>query len=219
LKLTYLEACKWIRNDIHTGHFPFGEHLKIADLAERYDTSHMPIREALRLLHGEGLVEIEPNKGVRVKNFDRAFVENIFDVRISIEEMQARRAAVNRTDAQADALHFARKEYEANINVTDRMKLLELNLKFHTIIGEAAKNFEADKIEHRHWQILPVLWNAYGYPQARIPIVINDHKHIEGAILDQDSDGAGILAKAHAYKAKRDILSLIDRNSQEIKPD
>ena len=62
-----------LRDDIISGSLPFGSRLRIDELATRYGVSHMPIREALRELHGEGLVVIEPNRGARVRSIDLSF--------------------------------------------------------------------------------------------------------------------------------------------------
>jgi len=195
-----------------TGVFPFGARLKIGELATRYETSHMPIREALRLLNGEGLVHIEPNKGVRVRSIDRDLIENMFDVRIVIEEMQARRAALRRNPAQLKKLQDARIDLENNANLKQRNSLLKDNHRFHSTISEAAGNLEAAKIEHHHYQLLRTLWGQFGYPDSRIPIVIDDHRRIVSAIEAQDADGAAILAKAHCYKARSDMLNSLDND-------
>ena len=214
-KLRYMEACDRIREDILGGTFAFGSHLKIADLAERYRTSHMPIREALRLLNGEGLVQIEPHRGVRVRRFDRAFVENLFDIRLVIEEMQCRRAAARRTPEHLEELHAARMAFEAIAEQGDTRGLLESNRRFHAAISAAAGNSEAETIELRHWRLLPTLWKAFGYPHTRVPVVVDDHRHIETAIRKGDADGAAILAAAHCLKAKNDMLDSMERNRPE----
>ena len=56
-----------IRDDIVAGRLAFGDRLTIDALANRYEVSHMPVREALRELQGDGLVVIEPNRGARVR--------------------------------------------------------------------------------------------------------------------------------------------------------
>ncbi len=170
----------------------------------------MPIREALRLLNGEGLVHIEPNKGVRVRSIDRDLIENMFDVRIVVEEMQARRAAIKRSPTQLKKLQGARIELENNADLKDGSNLLKCNHRFHSIISEAAGNVEAAKIEHHHYQLLRTLWGQFGYPTSRIPVVIDDHRRIVSAIEAQDADGAAILAKAHCYKARMDMLQSFD---------
>ena len=73
-----------------SGELPFGARLRIDDLASRYGVSHMPVREALRVLHGEGLVVIEPNRGARVRTIHRGYIEDLFDVRTALEQLMSR---------------------------------------------------------------------------------------------------------------------------------
>ena len=98
-----LDVEQRLRNDIVSGAFAFGSRLVMEDLASRYGVSHMPIREALRVLHGEGLVVIEPNRGAHVRPMYSGFIEDLFDMRAAVETMLARRAAQRRT-----AEHLAR---------------------------------------------------------------------------------------------------------------
>ncbi len=218
-QLRYMEACDLIRSDILSGVFPFGSRLKIADLADRYNTSHMPIREALRLLNGEGLVDMEPNKGVRVRKVDRAFIENLFDVRVAIEVMQARRAAERITPEQITELHAARLDFENKAQRGDVGELLACNLHFHGIISAASGNTEATSIEIRHWRILPALWKSFGYPKSRIPVVIDDHRHIENAIATHDVESATALTAAHTLRAKINMLEVLEQTPQNNKDD
>ena len=213
LKLRYHETLDRIRADILSGEFSSGTRLKIADMAKRYDTSHMPVREALRLLSGEGLVEVEPNKGVRVRRFDRAFLENIFDIRVSIEQMQARRAAERRSEQQLEAIRAARLEFEAAAESAEVLDLLNCNQRFHAAISAAAGNSEANEIELRHNRLLPMLWNNVGYPRGRVTVVIDDHQHIEAAIRNRDADSAAILAAAHCLKARQDMLAAWEKHA------
>src|SRR5436190_12971338 len=82
-----------VRDDIVAGALPFGSRLTLDLLATRYSVGHTPVREALRQLEGEGLVVLTPNRGARVRAVDLDFVRNIFDLRIAIEAMLARRSA------------------------------------------------------------------------------------------------------------------------------
>ena len=63
---TYLRISDLIRKDIFSGAFLPGQRLKVLDLAGRYATSQMPVREAFHILQGEGLVEVLPNRGAVV---------------------------------------------------------------------------------------------------------------------------------------------------------
>ncbi len=70
-----------------------GERLRAEALAQRFGTSRTPIREALLQLEGQGLVEVEPNRGAVVRTFDRDDVLDLYEVRALIEPHAAARAA------------------------------------------------------------------------------------------------------------------------------
>src|SRR6478609_12169202 len=78
-----------------------GERLRAEALAQRCGTSRTPIREALLQLEGQGLVEVEPNRGAVVRTFDRDDVRDLYEVRALIEPHAAARAA---TRIDGDAL-------------------------------------------------------------------------------------------------------------------
>ncbi|MBL8228105.1 MAG: GntR family transcriptional regulator, partial [Bryobacterales bacterium] len=63
----YLRVRERLRADILSGRFGPGERIKIAELSKRYGVSQMPVREALQMLQGEGLITIAPNKGASVR--------------------------------------------------------------------------------------------------------------------------------------------------------
>ena len=129
-----------LRNDIVSGDLPFGARLRIEDLALRYGVSHMPVREALRVLHGEGLVVIEPNRGARVRPIYRGFIEDVFDMRCAIETMLARRAAERRTPAHLARLRAAAERLEALVDSGDFPGVPHANREFHATINDAAGN-------------------------------------------------------------------------------
>ena len=70
-----------------------GERLRAEALAQRFGTSRTPIREALLQLEGQGLVEVEPNRGAVVRTFDRDDVRDLYEVRALLEPAAAARAA------------------------------------------------------------------------------------------------------------------------------
>ena len=74
-----------IRQAILQGQYGPGERIKVAEIAQRFGFSSMPIREALRKLEGEGIVLIAPNRGATVRTLDRPFIEDLYDVRTALE--------------------------------------------------------------------------------------------------------------------------------------
>jgi len=195
-----------LRNDIVSGAYPFGSRLIIEDLASRYGVSHMPIREALRILHGEGLVVIEPNRGAHVRPIYRGFIEDLFDVRAAIETMLARRAAERRTDAHLARLHAAAAKLEAHVAAGNFGDVPLANREFHATINDAAGNPGALPIVDSHWLLLAALLKRYGYGDPRFARVIEDHQHLIQAIARRDGHSASTLMGAHIEKAKNNLL-------------
>jgi DNA-binding GntR family transcriptional regulator len=210
-KTASIAICDRVRDDIVSGTLPFGSRLTLDRLASRYATGHMPVREALRQLQGEGLVVQLPNRGARVRAVDADFVRNIFDLRIAIEAMLARRAAERMRPEDVAELEAVQRGYETCVATKDFAGALAANRTFHRIIGEAAGNPEAQQILDRHWRLIAALWNVYGYGEERAAGVISDHHQMIRAFAARDAEVAACLAMAHAAKAKQDLIARMMR--------
>ena len=198
-----------IRDDIVAGTLPLGSRITIDALASRYGVSHMPVREALRDLQGEGLVVIEPNRGARVRAIDARFVENIFEIRTALEVMMVRRAAQRATAPDIARLRTIEDALEAEIARDDYAAVVSENRAFHREINRIADNADALPMLDRHWTLLAALWRNFGYGPERFAGVANDHRHIIAAMEAHDEEAASAIMGAHAAKAKRELLSRI----------
>ena len=206
-----------MREDIVAGTLPLGSRLTLDLLAARYCVGHMPVREALRQLEGEGLVVLAPNRCARVRAVDVEFARNIFDLRIAIEAMLARHAAERIQSDHITRLRSIQAQYEAQARKREFDSLLALNRQFHDVIDEAANNPEAAKVLERHWRVIAALWNLYGYGEKRVAGVISDHRQIIEALAARDGEVAACLAMAHAAKAKQALIGrMLERHSTAV---
>ena len=214
------EVHRRIREDIVAGKLGFGSRITIDELAQRYGVSHMPIREALRELHGEGLVVIEPNRGARVRSIDISFVENFFDVRTALEVVLTRRAARNCTTAVVRELERIQGDLESRMEHGEISGVLAANRAFHRCIYEHAGNPEALASVDRHWLLIEALWSRHGYAADRSGGVVNDHRHIIFALECRDAEAAGALMTAHVIKAKQDMIKRMRETAgqEEVRP-
>ncbi len=203
------EVAQRIRDDIVAGCISFGERLTIDALASRYAVSHMPVREALRELHGEGLVVSEPNRGARVRTIDVDFVHNVFENRIALEMMLARRAAQRSRAADVDMLRAIEDDLEREIDAADYPAVVGHNKRLHQAINRLAGNDDALPIVDRHWTLLAALWSHYGYGESRFAGVANDHRHLITAIAAHDGDAAALIMGAHTQKARLVLLERV----------
>lgn len=103
-----------LRRDILLGVFPSGSRITVQTIAERYNTSAIPVRETLRTLHGENLIIMEPYKGATVRTVDQKFIVGMYDILRSMEVLmiegmdgrwtEALRAEVLEANRQIEAL-------------------------------------------------------------------------------------------------------------------
>ena len=198
-----------IRDDIVAGDLQFGARITIDALATRYGVSHMPVREALRELQGEGLVVIEPNRGARVRTIDARFVENLFEIRTALAVMMVRRAAQRATAGDIAELRAIEDLLERHIGSADHAAVVAENRRFHQTINRIADNVDALPIVDKHWMLLAALWRNFGYGAARFAGVANDHRHLIAALEAHDQEAASMLMGAHASKAKLELLARI----------
>jgi DNA-binding GntR family transcriptional regulator len=198
-----------IREDIVAGELPFGARITIDALATRYGVSHMPVREALRELQGEGLVVIAPNRGARVRAIDANFVENLFEIRTVLEVMMVRRAAQRCTPDEVAELRGIEAVLEKNVAAQDFAAVISDNRRFHQAINRIADNVDALPILDRHWLLLSALWRTHGYAENRFAGVSSDHRHLIAALAAHDQEAAAMLMGAHATKARLELVARI----------
>ena len=196
-----------LRDDILRGRIGFGDRLRIDELASRYGVSHMPVREALRGLAGEGLIVTEPNRGAHLRPVNRDFVEDLFDLRAAIEMMLARRAAERRSPAQLLQLIEIEHALEQLVERGDYAAIPAVNRDFHQVVNQAAGNPGALSLVEGQWLLVAALWIKVGNPPARFQSVVDDHRHLIVAIERHDGSGASALMGAHIEKARQDLLA------------
>jgi DNA-binding GntR family transcriptional regulator len=196
-----------IRDEIVSGALAFGARLRIDELAGRYGASHMPIREALRSLAGEGLVIAEANKGARVVAIDRRHVAHLFSMRIALEVTLAREAATAITERDLVEIEALERERLDLVEQGRFREAVQINQRFHRRIYEIPDNNEALSVLDRHWLLLAALWSRFGYRPERLGGVASDHDHIIRALRDRDAEASGALTAAHVTKARQDLIT------------
>ncbi len=134
-KTTSELIAEFIRNAIITGEYESGQALKQDVLAKQYDVSKIPVREALYQLKMEGLVTFLNNRGVVVSSLSSNEVEEIYTMRIALEEMALERAIPNLQPANKVAAESALKLIDASTNPLD---WATLNWEFHASLYKAA---------------------------------------------------------------------------------
>ena len=128
-----------------------GRRLAEDDLANQMGVSRGPVREALARLEREGLVVIERHKGARIASWGKSDVEEIFSLRLVLEQLAIEWACKNATAADFAALETPIKEFRKLADKQRTIKAVsQLDLEFHTAIFNSAHH---DRL-YRAWEIL-----------------------------------------------------------------
>jgi DNA-binding GntR family transcriptional regulator len=203
-----------IRDDIAAGALPLGARITMEEMAARYGASHMPIREALRRLAGEGLVDMEPGRGARVRSVDRGFVTALFEARGALEAVLSRRAAARADASLLSRLGEIERLREACVAAGDYPAALRGNRLFHQTINAAADHPQAVAIVDQHWVLIAALWHRYGYGEARFAGVASDHRNLLRAFAAGEPDAAATITAAHVIKSKYDLLERMETGAR-----
>src|SRR5689334_3077689 len=131
-------AVNQLRERILGGEYVPGERLAEVELAEKLGVSRTPVREALRRLAAEGLVDITANKGARVVEYPRTDLERIFEIRARVEGMSARIAAETATTADIDRLEEIATVLKDHSEAGRLDEVYRLNAEYHATLNGLA---------------------------------------------------------------------------------
>lgn len=198
-----------IRQRILTGLLPPGERLVEDRLAEDLGVSRNPVREAIRVLATEGLVEVAPRRGAAVARPRPAHAEELFDIRMALEGLAARLAARRRDGA---ALARLRTVLDDQRDADQVGTVADLNTRFHTEVAAASGN------EHLHQLVGPLLrraqWVFLQTAYTRAGESLTEHERIYAAIAAGDEESAQALSVAHVAAARRTYLAHVSAQSE-----
>lgn len=137
-----------LRQSIIMGHRLPGARIDVREIAEQHGTSITPIREALQMLHQEGLVTIKPHSGYLVTRFTLKQLRDLFELREILELAAVERAACRISDEQVEALDRVYAGYSGDDDDSYARYTYE-NRQFHCLVAEAAGNRELAELVAR----------------------------------------------------------------------
>lgn len=205
-----------LRRDILEGRLRPGEWLRQERLAQEHGVSQMPVREALKQLAAEGLVEHVPYRGVRVVEFAREDVEDLYACRGFVEGMAAHHAARHVTDAELDELAQLHAEMSACATPDDLATYRELNRRFHALIFEASGRSYLVRTLAQLWASFPtMLWS--NIPRIAVASVPGrdepdtaEHEEIVAAMRARDGERAERAVRRHIEASAAALLSAME---------
>lgn len=184
-----------LRDEILSGRLPPGTPLRQNEVAERYQTSTTPVREALQQLVAEGLLDGDPHRGVSVHRTASEELEQIYEIRMVLEPLSITATVANITERE---LAQAEELVDALDGETDAAVATELNNAFHMILTEAARRPRLAGILRRlrNLSALYIAHSLADHPE-RMQAANQEHRELLEACRANDAERAREVERSH----------------------
>ncbi|MGI4837874.1 MAG: GntR family transcriptional regulator [Janthinobacterium lividum] len=191
-----------VLDEIRQGQLVPGMHLEELELAERYQVSRTPVREALRQLDALGVVKITPRQGAIVVDHSTAdHQRETLEVIADLEASAARYAASRRTPAQRSELLKLSERARHILATDDHAAFDALNLELHQLIHMAAANaLLTETIANMRLRIVPYTRAELMSSRDSLEISYREHEMFLNAVLRGDTELAYHSMRAHVLR-------------------
>lgn len=196
-----------LREKILRGVLATGEWLRQQDIAREFDISHTPIREALRKLETEGLVEYVAHKGVRVIGITGGDVEEFYLLRSVLECFAVREAIARIDDVAMAELEELERQMLTALELEDLRRLTQINHEWHMAIVSAARRPRLLEMTKRLWAAFP--WGSLSTMPGRVKQFTIDHREMMEAIRQRDPDLASQLMEKHMREVASSMIARV----------
>ncbi len=202
-----------LRAAILEGRFKPGEWLRQEKIAQELNVSQMPVREALKELAAEGLIEHVPYRGVRVIEFAADDVADLYDHRAFLEGRAAGIAAMLITAQDIAELKQMQDEMEQNFPPELLRNYRELNRRFHQVIYTASGREYLIRTLAQMWAAFPTMLIGNFPVTAENPLPerdnpdISEHRAIISALEQHDAAAAEQIMKKHIEETGRQLVA------------
>jgi DNA-binding GntR family transcriptional regulator len=203
------QAYYLLRDRIVTLRIPPGTMVNERDLMEEFGLGRTPIRDALRRLADDDLVEVYPRRGIYVGPIDVGDLRAISEVREQLEGFVARLAAQRATPADRNAIAELLEEIEAATGESDELALIHLDQRIHRLIYRAARNPFLEAALDRYYVLALRLWFLALERVHRLEDAVHEHRELLEAIDRGDAGSAETIARRHVTDFEREIRKLL----------
>lgn len=216
-QLRYLIADQ-LRNAIFDGHYKPGEWLRQEHLAQELGVSQMPVREALKELAAEGLIEHVPYRGVRVIAFSADDAEDLYVHRAFLESKAARAAAEHISPKEIAELKKLQEQMEANLAPEQLAVYRDLNRRFHYAIFKSSQRGYLTRTLSQMWAAFPTMLVGNFAKTAANPLPERDksdmleHHALIASLEQHNPDAAEQAMRSHIENTGRHLAAALRHN-------
>jgi len=206
-----------MRRDILRGRLKPGQPVKERDTAAEMGVSRTPMREAIRILAQEGLIDLRPARSPIIANPTLKQVTDSIQVMVALEELSGRLAVDHATDADIDSIRKINTHMAETYDEGDYVHRFEVDMEFHRAIARASHN---DALIGTHEAYLARMWRAR-FLSARTrenrDRVLTQHGNILRGLETRNADLVAQAIRAHLGHLMDSIVAAFE-NDADARP-
>jgi len=187
-----------LRDYITEGNLLPGSRVPERELCEKFEVSRTPLREALKVLASEGLIDLLPNRGARIRQFTEADIRNLFEVISGLDFVAGRLACVRISSegiAHIERMHLEMYTYYLRRELTEYFRL---NQSIHQAIVDAAGNpLLSSNYAHLNSIVRTLRYSANLVRRDRISDAMREHEAMIDALRRRSANELGQLMYDH----------------------
>ncbi len=193
-----------LKEEILSGKFPPGVRIRQEDIAEQFGASRSPVREALRILEAEGLINLVAHTGAWISHLSLAECEEMYQLRERIEPLLLRLSIAHISDETISQLQEPASEMEATKDVE---KFLKLDREFHLLSYSGAETVLVGEMVNRLWNTTQHYRRAYSQMMATSSFKPAHYEHhlLLSALKKRDADDAERILYGHIRRTRLEL--------------
>lgn len=214
-KTLHQEVTTRIREMIRTGELSRGQKIDEKHLSELMGVSRTPVREALRGLHSEGLVDLIPHRGAYVTQPSIEEIQDLFEVMAVLEGTCARLAASRMAGEDLKKIETLHRSLEKHFTKRDHEAYLETNHYVHVTIQELSGNKVLNDVLNGLRQKVLLYRHRQLYYKDRFEKSMKEHRDILEALRQRDPSAAERAMKKHLVNQCEALVELYTREQEK----
>jgi len=208
-------AYEALRDSILSGHLNPGDVVNEMALAKELGISRTPVREALLELSSQGLVEILPRKGIRIKYFTERDVNEVCEIRELIEIAVVEGLARKGTSRSLKRLESALEQQRKAVKNGDMVEFLRADRLFHIALTHLTDNRRLPKILENLRDLIQVMGKEALTREGRVEEVLEEHLNVVACIKQGKIGEAKEAMRVHLRRSRNAILDGLKRDSAD----
>jgi len=203
-----------LRQAILRGELAPGERLMEIHLAQRLGVSRKPVREAIRKLELEGLVLMIPRKGAVVAEITISDLEDVLEVRMTLEELAVKYACKRITREQLEEIRQLSEDFKNTLYGNDVGACAQADMNFHEAIYETTGNGRLVQILNNLREQMYRYRMEYLKDRQSHSVLVKDHEELLHALEQRDEKLAMQVTSRHVERQKEHIIGVLNAKEQ-----